>query len=80
MCRWSRYDVYPFVVSALTNVMSKPRTSTLRALRALVPFVRVYRHRMALGLACVIVSSAIASAIPWLLRRAVESRAQETSH
>ncbi len=51
--------------------MSKPRTSSLRALRALVPFVRVYRGRMTLGLACVIGSSAIASAIPWLLRRAV---------
>ena len=52
--------------------MSKPRTSSLRALRALVPFVLVYRGRMALGLACVIGSSAIASAIPWLLRRAVD--------
>ncbi len=52
--------------------MSKPRTSSLRALRALVPFVRVYQGRMALGLACVVVSSAIASAIPWLLRRAVD--------
>ena len=52
--------------------MSKPRTSSLRALRALVPFVQVYRGRMALGLACVIISSAIASAIPWLLRRAVD--------
>ena len=72
MCRWSRYDVCAFVVSALTNLMSKPRTSTLRALRALVPFVRVYRGRMILGLACVVVSSAIASAIPWILRRAVD--------
>lgn len=52
--------------------MSKPRTSSLAALRALVPFVRVYRTRMALGLACVIGSSAIASAIPWLLRRAID--------
>jgi ATP-binding cassette subfamily B protein len=52
--------------------MSKPRTSSLRALRALVPFVLVYRGRMALGLACVLGSSAIASAIPWLLRRAVD--------
>ncbi len=41
-------------------------------MRALVPFVRVYRGRMVLGLACVIGSSAIASAIPWLLRRAVD--------
>lgn len=41
-------------------------------MRALVPFVRVYQGRMALGLACVIISSAIASAIPWLLRRAVD--------
>ncbi len=52
--------------------MSKPRTSSLRALRALVPFVRVYQGRMALGLLCVVASSAIASAIPWLLRRAVD--------
>jgi ATP-binding cassette, subfamily B, multidrug efflux pump len=52
--------------------MSKPRTSSLRALRALVPFVRVYRTRMALGLACVVGSSAVASAIPWLLRRAID--------
>jgi ATP-binding cassette, subfamily B, multidrug efflux pump len=51
--------------------MSKPRTSSVRALRALVPFLRVYRARVALGLACVIASSAIASAIPWLLRRAI---------
>ncbi len=52
--------------------MSKPRTSSLRALRALVPFVRVYSGRVALGLFCVIGSSAIASAIPWLLRRAID--------
>jgi ATP-binding cassette, subfamily B, multidrug efflux pump len=51
--------------------MSKPRTSSVRALRALVPFLRVYRARVALGLICVIASSAIASAIPWLLRRAI---------
>lgn len=52
--------------------MSKPRTSSLRALRALVPFVRKYHARMGLGIACVVGSSAIASAIPWLLRRAVD--------
>ncbi len=52
--------------------MSKPRTSSLRALRALVPFVRAYQGRMFLGLACVIGSSAISSAIPWLLRRAID--------
>jgi ATP-binding cassette, subfamily B, multidrug efflux pump len=52
--------------------MSKPRTSSLRALRALLPFVRVYQGRIALGLACVIGSSALASAIPWMLRRAVD--------
>ncbi len=53
--------------------MSKPRTTSLRALSALVPFVRAYRGRVTLGLVCVVVSSAIASAIPWLLRRAVDS-------
>ena len=52
--------------------MSKPRTSSLRALRALVPYIAIYRGRMAMGLACVIGSSAIASAIPWLLRHAVD--------
>ncbi len=53
--------------------MSKPRTSSLRSLRAIVPYVRVYRARLALGLACVIGSSAIASVIPWLLRRAIDA-------
>ena len=72
VCRWSRDDVCACVDDALTHQMSKPRTSSLRALRALVPFVRKYQGRMALGLACVIGSSAIASAIPWLLRRAVD--------
>ncbi len=52
--------------------MSKPRTSSLHALRALVPFVQKYQGRVALGLGAVIGSSAIASAIPWLLRRAVD--------
>lgn len=52
--------------------MSKPRTSSLRSLRALVPFVYTYRGRMALGLGCVIGSSAISSIIPWLLRRAID--------
>ena len=53
--------------------MSKPRTSSLRSLRAIVPYVRVYRVQLALGLACVIGSSAIASVIPWLLRRAIDA-------
>ena len=52
--------------------MSKPRTSSLRSLRALVPYVYTYRGRMALGLGCVIGSSAISSIIPWLLRRAID--------
>jgi len=68
----SRHDVCAAVVEALTVLMSKPRTSSIRALRALVPFVATYRHRMTLGLACVIGSSATASVIPWLLRRAVD--------
>lgn len=53
--------------------MSKPRTSSLRALRSLLPYIRVYRGSMLLGLACVIGSSAIASAIPWMLRRAIDA-------
>ncbi len=72
LCRWSRHDVCVPVVEALTNLMSKPRTSSLHALRALVPFVQKYQGRVALGLGAVVGSSAIASAIPWLLRRAVD--------
>jgi ATP-binding cassette subfamily B protein len=52
--------------------MSKPRTRSLRSLRALVPYVYTYRGRMALGLLCVVGSSAISSIIPWLLRRAID--------
>ncbi len=52
--------------------MSKPRTSSLRALRPLLPFVRVYQGRIALGLASVVGSSALASAIPWMLERAID--------
>ena len=52
--------------------MRKPRTSNFGTLRSLVPFVWTYRGRMTLGLACVIGSSAISSAIPWLLRRAID--------
>ena len=52
--------------------MSRSSPGSLRALRALVPFIRVYRGRIAMGLLCVTASSAIASAIPWLLRRAVD--------
>jgi ATP-binding cassette, subfamily B, multidrug efflux pump len=52
--------------------VSKPRSSGLGALRALLPFIRPYRTRIALGLLAVAIGSAIASAIPWQLRRAID--------
>src|SRR4051812_368743 len=44
----------------------------MKALRALLPFFRPYRAQVALGLVLVIASAAIASVIPWLLRRAID--------
>lgn len=46
---------------------------TLTPLRALLPYLRPYRARLIAGVACVIVSSALASAIPWLLRDALDA-------
>src|SRR5215212_7856633 len=44
----------------------------MKALRALLPYFRPYRAQVALGLVLVVVSAAIASVIPWLLRRAID--------
>ena len=44
----------------------------MKALRALVPYFRPYRAQVALGLVLVVASAAIASVIPWLLRRAID--------
>ena len=44
----------------------------MKALRRLLPYFRPYRARLALGLAFVVVSSALTSVIPWLLRAAID--------
>ncbi|MCU0625473.1 MAG: ABC transporter ATP-binding protein/permease, partial [Gemmatimonadaceae bacterium] len=54
---------------------SKPRSSSLRTLATLLPFVRPYRARMAWGLALVSAGSVAAAGIPWLLRRAIDDLA-----
>ena len=45
----------------------------VRALKRLFPSFRPYRRELAIGLALVIVSSAFASVIPWLLQRAIDA-------
>jgi ATP-binding cassette subfamily B multidrug efflux pump len=45
---------------------------TMRALRRLLPYYRPYRRQVFFGLAFVIVSSALASVTPWLLRAAID--------
>ena len=44
----------------------------LVSLRRLLPFYRPYRRNVATGLGLVVVSSALASIVPWLLRRALD--------
>ena len=44
----------------------------MKALRTLLPFFRPYRAHVAGGLVLVVASAAIASVIPWLLRRAID--------
>jgi ATP-binding cassette, subfamily B, multidrug efflux pump len=44
----------------------------MRSLRSLIPYLRPHRVRLAWGLLFVIASSALASALPWLLRSAVD--------
>ena len=43
-----------------------------RALKRLWPFLRPYRTRLAVGLFLVVLSSALSTAIPWLVRRAID--------
>ena len=45
----------------------------MKALRALLPYFRPYRAQIAVGLLLVVASAAIASVIPWLLRRAIDA-------
>ena len=45
---------------------------TMRALRRLLPYYRPYRRQVFFGLAFVILSSALASVTPWLLRAAID--------
>ena len=45
---------------------------TMRALRRLLPYYRPYRLRVSAGLLCVVVSSALTSVTPWLLRAAID--------
>ena len=44
----------------------------MKSLRRLLPFLGPYAKQLALGLACVVASSALASGSPWLLRGAVD--------
>ena len=44
----------------------------MKALRRLLPYYRPYPRNVALGLGLVIVSSALASVVPWILRRALD--------
>src|SRR5665811_702864 len=46
------------------------------ALRRLVPYYRPYRRMLATGLLLVVVSSAIGSIVPWLLRAGIDSMLQ----
>ena len=52
------------------------RTGGLKALRRLVPYYRPYRAMLAGGLALVVVSSAIGSVVPWLLRNGIDALRQ----
>ena len=44
----------------------------MRSLARLLPYLRAYRWPLAAGLACVVVASASASAVPWLLRSGLD--------
>ena len=46
--------------------------SSTRALRRLWPYLRPYGTRLSAGLFLVVVSSALSTAIPWLVRRAID--------
>ncbi len=44
----------------------------LSALKPLLPYYRRYRYQMAAGLSFVVISTAITSVVPWLLRRGID--------
>ena len=44
----------------------------MKSLRALLPYFRPYRLAIVLGLVFVVASAALASIVPWLLRRAID--------
>ena len=48
----------------------------MNALRALLPYYRPYRKKVIVGVVCVVTSSALASAVPWLLRGALDAIGQ----
>ena len=47
--------------------------SAVRTLARLLPYYRPYRRKVALGVVLVILSSAVASAVPWVLQQAVDA-------
>jgi ATP-binding cassette subfamily B multidrug efflux pump len=47
-------------------------TSSVSQLRPLVPFLLRYRRPLAIGLTLVVISSALSSVVPWLLRAAID--------
>src|SRR3712207_2387152 len=50
----------------------------VRALGPLFPYFRPYRWRLALGLASVVASAALAGVVPWLLRAAIDGLRADT--
>ncbi len=50
-----------------------PTVTSTQSLRRLLPYLRPYRTRLAAGLFLVVVSSAFATVIPWLVRRAIDA-------
>jgi ATP-binding cassette subfamily B multidrug efflux pump len=49
-----------------------PMSSAITQLRPLLPFLGRYRARLAVGLTLVVISSALSSVVPWLLRAAID--------
>src|SRR5258706_16241130 len=46
---------------------------SMKELKRLIPYFRPYRRQIAAGLFFVVVSTAITSVIPWLLRQGIDS-------
>ena len=53
--------------------MTASRVPSWTALRRLLPYYRPYRGKVALGLVLVVISSALASVVPWFLRAALDA-------